>query len=271
MRNFNALLEEQWKQSRFLCVGLDPDLSKLPSHITGSAEEKILTFNREIIDATKDVVCAYKPNSAFYEAFGEEGWRALKATCEYIHATAPDVAIILDAKRGDIGNTNEGYIRMAFDILAVDAITVQPYMGGEALAPFLARKEKGIIVLCRTSNPGAHEFQNKVVDGELLYVTVAKHVRDTWNEHGNCALVVGATAPHELEKVRELVPQMPLLIPGIGAQGGDLEATVRAGKRAMIIAVSRAVIYASSGTDFADAARNQARVYDSAIRAALVQ
>lgn len=273
MRNFNTLLRAQWDEGKFLCVGLDPDVAKIPAHITGTPQERIVAFNRAIIDATKDIVCAFKPNSAFYEAYGQDGWLALQETCDYIHAAAPEVPIILDAKRGDIGNTNEGYAAMAFDILRVDAITVQPYMGGESLAPFFARKDKGVIVLCKTSNAG-NEFQDIDVGGEPLYVRVARAVVGSWNVNGNCAMVVGATHPEELRAIRAIAPEVPLLMPGIGAQGGDLEASVVAGKDArgqgMIINASRAVLYASSGTDFAEAACAKAQEYDSAIRTALV-
>ncbi len=270
VRDFITLVSAQWEKSKFLCVGLDPDIEKIPAHILGTAEEKIVTFLKEIIDATKDEVCAFKPNSAFYEAYGEEGWRALKTICDYIHAVAPGVAIILDAKRGDIGNTNEFYARMAFDYLQVDAITIQPYQGGGAVKPFLERKNKGIFVLCRTSNEGAEEFQSKVIDGEPLYVFVAKQVVTSWNANENCALVMGATAPEELKVVRTLSPDIPLLIPGFGAQGGDLAATVRAAQRNFILNASRSILYASSGMDFATVAHTKAREASTQIQELLV-
>jgi orotidine-5'-phosphate decarboxylase len=270
VRNFNVLLATQWKQSRFLCVGLDTGITKIPAHIVGTTEERIFTFNRDLIDATHDQVCAFKINAAFYEAYGDAGWRALKNTCDYIRSVAPDVAVILDAKRGDIGNTNDGYATMAFDWLGADALTVQPYMGGEALRPIFERKDKGIFVLCRTSNEGAGEFQDLIVDDEPLYLHVARNVTNTWNAQGNCGLVVGATVPEELRKVRELAPDMPFLIPGIGAQGGDLEEVVKAGKHAMIIAVSRAVQYASGSTDFAAVARAKVLEYNASIREAML-
>jgi len=227
----------------------------------GSVEEALFIFNRDIIDATHDLVCAYKPNSAFYEAQGDQGLRALCRTVEYIRETYPHIPVILDAKRADIGSTNLGYVQMAFDIIGVDAITIHPYLGKEALAPFLARKEKGMIVLVKTSNPGAGEFQDLPVGDaqEPLYQVVARHVANAWNTHGNCAIVVGATYPAELEKVRAIVGDMPILIPGIGAQGGEVEATVSAGKDSrgwgMIISASRSIIFASKGDDFARAAR----------------
>lgn len=275
-RDFNQLLQAKWEAGKFLCVGLDPDVAKMPEGITGaSAEERIVAFHRAIIDATRDVAAAFKPNNAFFEAHGEEGWRALKTTIEYIHHAAPEVPVILDAKRADIGNTNNGYARMAFDILEADAITVHPYLGAEAMRPFLERADKGIIVLCRTSNEGAHEFQDSDIHGEPLYKKVAEHVASDWNTNGNCGLVVGATYPAELAEVRAVAPDVPFLIPGIGAQGGDLEAAVKAGRdargRGIIVNASRAVLYASGGADFADAARAKVEEYDSAIRAALVE
>ncbi|HZR40879.1 MAG TPA: orotidine-5'-phosphate decarboxylase [Ktedonobacteraceae bacterium] len=261
---FAALLERGWQQGSLVCVGLDPDYERLPASVSkiGTVEEAIFVFNREIIDATHDLVCAYKPNSAFYEALGDEGWHALVKTVHYIKATYPNIPVILDAKRADIGSTTIGYVQAAFDVIGADAITVHPYLGKEALAPFLERKEKGILVLARTSNPGAGEFQDLLVGDsrEPLYQVVARHVAQSWNTNGNCALVVGATYPAELKQVRAIVGDMPILIPGIGAQGGEVAATVQAGKDSrgwgMIISSSRSVIYASNGPDFAQAARN---------------
>lgn len=275
-RNFQEMMEAQWERGRALCVGLDSELEKIPRSVKGkSAEERLVAFNRAIIDATYDIAGFYKPNSAFYEAHGEEGWRALKWTVEYLHDIAPKTPFILDAKRADIGNTNEGYARMAFDLLGVDAITVHPYLGSEALAPILSRCDKGIFVLCRTSNAGAGELQDLSVDGEPLYMHVARMVASRWNVHGNCGLVVGATYPEEGLRIRAAAPALPFLIPGIGAQGGDIVKTTLAYKdergRGMIISASRTVIFASSGGDFADAARARAEEYASAIRTALLQ
>lgn len=263
MRDWSTLIQAHFTQKRHLCVGLDPDLSKIPAHITGSIEERISTFNRSIIDATKDVVCAFKPNSAFYEAHGAHGLQILKDTCDYIRYTAPEVPIILDAKRGDIGNTNDGYVAMAFDWLGVDAITVHPYMGKESLAPFLARKNKGIIVLCKTSNEGSGEFQNIDIGIEKMYQKVARAVVAEWNANENCALVVGATYPEELRRVREIAPEIPLLTPGVGSQGGDLAASVTAAGGNFILNVGRLIMYAQNP-------RAAARGYDSAIRTVLV-
>ena len=261
--SFITKLESNWQRDNLLCVGLDSDYSQLPDIIkTGRAvDDALFHFNREIIDATHDLVCAYKPNAAFYEAQGEAGWRALLQTVRYVRETYPHIPVILDAKRGDIGSTNAGYVQSAFDYLGVDAITVHPYLGREALAPFLARREKGIIVLVRTSNPGAGEFQDMPIGPaqEPLYMTVARHVAQQWNINGNCAIVVGATYPDELRRTRALVGDIPILIPGIGTQGGEVAATVKAGQdsrgQGMIISASRSIIFASRGSDFADAAR----------------
>ena len=263
MTTFFTKLETCWRRGNFVCVGLDSDYEQLPEIIKAgrAVEDALFHFNREIIDATHDLVCAYKPNSAFYEAQGEAGVRALFQTVRYVRETYPHIPVILDAKRGDIGSTNAGYEQSAFDYLGMDAITVHPYLGREALAPFLARREKGIIVLVRTSNPGAGEFQDIPVgpEQEPLYMVVARRVAQEWNSHGNCAIVVGATYPDELRRVRFLVGDLPILIPGIGAQGGEVAATVKAGQdsrgRGMIISASRSIIFASQGSNFAEAAR----------------
>lgn len=232
------------KNNSLLCVGLDQ----------GEFE-----FNKKIIDQTHDLVCAYKPNFAFYEALGTRGWENLKKTVEYLRTFHPGVATIADAKRADIGNTNNGYVTSIFDELKFDAVTVNPYFGREALQPFLDRKDKGIIVLCRTSNPGSGEFQ----DG--LWEKVAKNVTSDWNVNNNCLLVVGATYPEELRKVREIVGDMTLLVPGIGAQGGDVEKTVKAGlnskKAGMIINSSRGIIFAADPRLEAQKLRDQINQY----------
>jgi len=295
------LLRAKWAEGKFVCVGLDSEFSKIPSAVWQGGNEcevhegnTIVAFNRAIVEATKDIVCAYKPNTAFYEAHGAEGIGALQRTIVDIHAIAPDVPVILDAKRADIGNTNKGYVGAAFGFLRADAITVHPYLGAEALQPFLDMKDKGIIVLCRTSNPGAGEFQDLEVHikgDELEYLTsrlttgvkcsfslekcantpfrnhVAYRVSQHWNAHGNCALVVGATYPGELKEIRAIVGDMPLLIPGVGFQQKDVpmeqqvEQVVTAGQdsrgQGMIINSSRGIIFASSGKDFAEAARRE--------------
>ncbi len=259
---FLEKLTARWQQNHFVCVGLDVDYEQLPAIVKEqrTIEEAIFIFNRAIIDATANLVCAYKPNSAFYERYGEAGLRALSRTISYSQENFPHIPIILDAKRADIGSTNIGYVLSAFDQLGVDAITVHPYLGKEALAPFLERKDKGIIVLAKTSNLGSSEFQDLLV-GEAqvpLYQVVARNVAQSWNSNGNCGLVVGATYPVELRRVREIIGDMPLLIPGIGAQGGDVAATVAAGQDSrgwgMIINSSRGIIYASRGDDFAQMA-----------------
>jgi orotidine-5'-phosphate decarboxylase len=260
---FTTKLESGWQRDNFVCVGLDSDYEQVPDVIKAgrSVEDALFHFNREIIDATHDLVCAYKPNAAFYEAQGEAGWRALLNTVRYVREIYPQIPVILDAKRADIDNTNLGYVQSAFDYLGVDAITVHPYLGREALAPFLARKEKGIIVLVKTSNPGAGEFQDLPVgpEQEPLYMVVARHVVQAWNGNGNCAIVVGATYPDELRRVREVAGDMPILIPGIGTQGGDVAATVKMGQDSrgwgMIINAARSIIFASKGSDFAVTAR----------------
>lgn len=285
-RNFRELLEAKWAERKFVCVGLDSELTKIPEIVRNSSNTTrgiLVKFNRNIIAATRDLVLAYKPNIAFYEAHGGAGLLALKETIEEIHKLAPDVPVILDAKRADIGNTNNGYVEMAFTELNADAITVHPYLGSEALKPFLDRKDKGIIVLCKTSNPGAGEFQDLPVTvhseervclekaGAIhgwmtqsgcytkLFIHLAYKVSHEWNNNSNCCVVVGATYPDELRQVRGIVDDMPVLIPGIGAQGGDIEKTVKAGidsrGRGMIINSSRGIIFASSGTNYAEMAR----------------
>jgi orotidine-5'-phosphate decarboxylase len=275
-RHFGELLSAQWEAGRFLCVGLDTDFEKIPESVPrGDLEETILAFNRAIIDATKDLVCSYKPNAAFYEARGDEGLRALRATIQYVNDQAPEVPVILDSKRADIGNTNLGYIDAFFTHLHADAITVPPYLGKESLQPFLSRKEKGVFVLCRTSNEGSGEFQDLKIDGTPLYKVVAKHAAEEWNENGNVGLVTGATYPEEMKEIREIAGKLPFLIPGIGAQNGDLKKSVQSGVdtagKGLILAVARAVIYASNGKDFADAARKRAEQYNSEIAGALVE
>jgi len=273
-RNFKALLEAQWDQKKFLCVGLDSDLEKIPEEFRQlGVTNGILAFNRTIVDATKDIASSYKPNSAFYEAHGDEGFAALRATIMYINEVAPEIPVILDAKRADIGNTNYGYSRSAFEHLLADAITVHPYFGSEALQPFFEQKDKGVIVLCRSSNAGSNEIQDLPVDGEPLYKVIARLTATTWNAHDNCGVMVGATYPQELAEVRAIVADMPILIPGIGAQGGDIGRTVHAAKNShgngMIIAASRAILFASTGKDFAEAARQKAQELHDAILKAL--
>jgi orotidine-5'-phosphate decarboxylase len=255
--NFIQALNTIWeKNNSLVCVGLDPDLRKIPQHLQ-DAEYPLFEFNRAIIDKTADLVCAYKPQIAYYAGAGLE--RDLELTIEHIHTAHPGVPVILDAKRGDIGSTAEMYVMEAFERYKADAVTVNPYMGTDTLEPFLKRDDKGVVILCRTSNPGAVDFQDLDVGGQTLYQTVAHKAHTDWNRNGNVMLVVGATYPEELGQIRAITGDMPFLVPGIGAQGGDVENAVRNGKDSrgtgMVINSSRGIIYASSGEDFADAAR----------------
>lgn len=259
---FITRLKEAWKANKYVAVGLDPDVTKLPSPIAdiASIDEAFFAFNKAIIDETAELAAAYKLNSAFYEAGGEAGYRALKRTTAYIADEYPELLVIIDAKRGDIGNTNEQYARSLLEDLGADAITVHPYLGREAAEPFLKRHDKGVFVLARTSNSGAKEFQDLSVDGEPLYMRVARNVSKDWNVNGNCGLVVGATYVDELTQVRTVAPALPILIPGVGAQGGNAREAFNAGKTAdggLLITVSRSIIYASKGDEFAQDARKE--------------
>ncbi len=231
-----------------LCVGLDPDPDKLPQDLAASYDP-LLSFGRRVVDATCDLAAAYKPQIAFYSALGAEA--ELAATIAYIRAKAPHALIILDAKRGDIGNTAVAYAREAFDRYAADAVTVNPYMGEDSVLPFLARPDRGAILLCRTSNPGARDFQDLLSDGVPLYRRVAARAAESWNAHGNLMLVVGATFPNEMAELRRAHPQLTFLVPGIGAQGGDLQAILQHGLdaagRGLLISASRSIIYAGDG------------------------
>ena len=292
--SFYQRLNAAWDRSgSMLCVGLDPDVSRFPTSMRGSVDA-IEDFCKAIVDATGDLVCAFKPQIAYFAAVGAE--KQLENVCEYIRAKFPDVVLILDAKRGDIGDTAALYAREAFSRYGADAVTVNPYLGTDSLEPFLATPGKGTIVLCRTSNAGSSEFQSLEVDGEPVYLRVARTAAAKWRSIGECALVVGATYPEELARVRAIVGDMPILVPGIGAQGGDINAVVRAGatspssattsqattsqaattqattpaasRRGLIINSSRAILYASDGADFATAARDAALATRTAINAA---
>ena len=265
-------LRARWQQAdSLLCVGLDPDLAKFPDafvddgHVDNS--DVLFAFCRDIADATAEFACAFKPQIAYFAAHNG-GEAALQRLIAHINATHPDVPVILDAKRGDIGSTAEQYALEAFDRYGADAVTLNPYMGRDSAAPFLQRNDRGCVFLCHTSNPGARDFQELVVsdangDRAPLYQHVARTIARDWNGDGNCALVVGATFPEELKVIRDIVGDMPLLIPGIGAQGGDVEAVVRNGKTAdgsgLMINSSRGILYASSGAGYAEAAANAAR------------
>lgn len=232
-----------------LCVGLDSHIESIPSQFK-NARQPQFEFNRWIIDQTHSFVCAYKPNIAFYEARGPEGVHELELTMAYLQENHPSIVTICDAKRADIGSTNLGYVTAIFDVFGFDAITLHPYLGREAMKPFLDRSDKACIVLCRTSNPGAGELQDLLIGGKPLWQIVAEQVRDVWNANENCMLVVGATYPEELSQVREIVGEMTLLVPGIGTQGGDVKKAVRAGlnkaNHGMIINSSRAVIFSKT-------------------------
>lgn len=255
--SFKAWLTRASKQNRsLLCVGLDPDLARFPDELV-EKPDAIFQFNKAVVDATKELVCAYKPQIAHYAAEAAEA--QLLATIEYIHAQT-DVPVILDAKRGDIGSTALMYARELYDRYGADCATVNPYMGQDAMAPYLEREEKGVLVLCRTSNPGGGDLQNLTLEGgRTVYEEVAHQAVTRWNANDNVGLVVGATRPEELGRIREIVGEMPLLLPGVGAQGADLERMMAsAGGGGMIVNASRGVIYASTGQDFADAARAEA-------------
>jgi orotidine-5'-phosphate decarboxylase len=262
---FITKLSAAWTaHDSLLCVGLDPDVAKFPADLQ-EQPDGIFLFCKAIIDATADAACAFKPQIAYFAALGAED--QLQAICAYLREQYPHIPIVLDAKRGDIGATAEQYAREAFERYGADAVTVNPYMGFDSIAPYLEWKDRGVIILCRTSNPGGSDLQFLKVDGMPLYQHVAHLVAEKWNSNGQCGLVVGATFPEELAQVRKIVGDMPLLVPGIGAQGGDIEATVMAGRVAngtgMMINSSRAILYAKAnqkeGEDFAQAAQRAAR------------
>ncbi|WP_395684259.1 orotidine-5'-phosphate decarboxylase [Dokdonella sp.] len=264
---FVQSLQAAWRRNDSLvCVGLDPEPAKFPQCFAGDPDA-VFGFCRAIVDATADLVCAFKPQIAHFAALGAED--ALRRLIAHIHAAHPGVPVILDAKRGDIGSTAQNYVIEAFDRYGADAVTVNPYLGRDSLQPFLDRADKGVIVLCRTSNAGAGDLQDLVVEGRPLYQHVAAKVANEWNANGNCVLVVGATWPQQLRDVRTLVGDVPFLVPGVGAQGGDVEAVVKNGCTSdgtgLLVSSSRAILYASGGDDFADAARNAARVLRDAI------
>jgi orotidine-5'-phosphate decarboxylase len=258
---FHNRLAAAWAASdSLLCVGLDPDPSRFPDYV-GQDSRAIEFFCDMIIDSTGDLVCAFKPQIAYFAAHGAE--KALENICNRIRRDFPRVMLILDAKRGDIGDTAEMYAREAFDRYGADAVTVNPWLGTDSLEPFFSRSDRGVFVLCRTSNPGSGELQSvRDANGEALYETVAKRAATEWSKRAAVGLVVGATKPDELRRVRELVGDLPLLVPGVGAQGGDAATVVRNGATSdgtgLIVNSSRAVLYASDDDDFAAAARSAA-------------
>jgi orotidine-5'-phosphate decarboxylase len=274
MKFVEKLVAASRQHNSLLCVGLDPEPGRFPASFQAlSREEAVVRFCEQIIAATAPFVCAFKPNIAFFEALGPGGMLAFQKVCRAVPAHIP---IIVDAKRGDLGNTARHYATALFDVYGCDAVTVNPYLGYDSVAPFLDYADKGIILLCRTSNPSARDFQDLLVrseDGEArpLYEVVAQRIQ-SWNTAGNCGLVVGATYPQELQTIRAMCPDMPILIPGVGAQGGDLEASVQAGVDAhgerAILAVSRSILYAGHGNDFNEAAANEARILREHMNAA---
>ena len=257
---FHERLRAAWRhQQSLLCVGIDPELSRLPVELQEHAEP-FLAFGKAIVDATAPHVCAFKPQAAHFAAKGFED--QLAALIEYIHHQYPGIPVILDVKRGDVGGTAICYAQEAFERYAADAVTVNPYLGYDSIAPYLAYQNRGVIVLCRTSNPHSDWLQKGRVEETPLYLAVARQVAE-WDEHQQCMLVTGATYPEELRRVRDAVEDMPLLVPGVGAQGGDIERVISAGKdqegAGMVISSSRGIIFASSDSDFAQRAADAAQ------------
>jgi orotidine-5'-phosphate decarboxylase len=256
---FHDQLSRSWTASNsLLCIGLDPDPARFPSALD-TGHDAVFRFCKEIVDATADLVCAFKPQIAYFASQREEP--ALERLCAHIRDAHPDVTLILDAKRGDIGSTAEHYAREAFGRYGAHAVTVNPYLGGDSVVPYFSHGG-GVIALCRTSNPGGKDLQALDCGGKPLYIRVAEMIAGEWAQHGECGLVVGATYPEELGAVRAVVGDLPILVPGIGAQGGDPRAAVEAGAtpdgRGLMISSSRAILYAGSGDDFAAAARQAA-------------
>jgi orotidine-5'-phosphate decarboxylase len=256
------------RNESLLCVGLDPELELFPSHLQREPAT-IIEFNRTIIEATQDLVCCYKPNIAFYQRYGAEGWAALRAT---IGSVPPHIPVLLDAKSGDVGNTMRAYADAAFLELKADAVTLAPWYGHDAIRPFLAYRDRGVFLVCRTSNAGGADFQDALIEGEPLYLRVARRAVE-WNRpHGHIGLVVGATGPAQARAVRAAAPELAFLVPGLGAQGADLEAAVGAALRidgaGILAAASRSILYAGSGPDYAGAARAEAQRLRAALNLA---
>ncbi|RXJ50577.1 orotidine-5'-phosphate decarboxylase [Gelidibacter gilvus] len=254
------LIEQIRLKKSFLCIGLDVDLSKIPEHLL-KEEDPIFAFNKAIIDATHQLCVAYKPNTAFYEAYGLKGWKSLERTIQYLNQKHPEIFTIADAKRGDIGNTSSMYAKAFFEDLGFDSVTVAPYMGKDSVEPFLEFKEKHTILLALTSNEGAFDFQTKTIDGKEVY----KHVLETsktWKNSENLMYVVGATKAEYLADIRSIIPNSFLLVPGVGAQGGNLQDVCKYGMNnsvGLLINSSRGIIYASNGKDFAEVSAEKAR------------
>lgn len=247
-----------------LCIGLDSEFEKLPDRFK-LLDNPQFEFNKWIIGQTHEYAAVYKPNVAFYEARGDQGILELKMTMDYLRGEYPDIFTICDCKRADIGNTNNGYIKSLFDWFGFDAITLHPYLGREALQSFLDRKDKGCIILCRTSNPGAGELQDLVSDGKPIWQIVAEKVRDEWNENGNCMLVVGATYPKEMKTIRDLAGDMTFLVPGVGVQGGEIKPVLEVGlnsqKKGLIINSARGIIFSDNPGEEAKKLKNEINFY----------
>jgi orotidine-5'-phosphate decarboxylase len=255
------LVAQIHKKQSFLCIGLDTDLEKIPTHLL-EEEDPIFAFNKDIIDATHHLCVAYKPNTAFYEAYGIKGWKALEKTIRYLNEKHPEIFTIADAKRGDIGNTSTRYAKAFFEDLEFDSVTIAPYMGKDSVEPFLAFKNKHTILLALTSNKGAFDYQTKIVDGKELYKTVLE-TSQTYENAENLMYVVGATKASFLTEIRELIPNSFLLVPGVGAQGGSLEEVCQFGMNnqiGLLINSSRGIIYSSNDIDFAEAAAASAKI-----------
>jgi orotidine-5'-phosphate decarboxylase len=257
---FMEKIRQAWiKNNSLVCVGLDPDIKKMPACLQ-DAKYPVFEFNKALIDATADLVCCYKPQCAYYS--GQDVETELKMTMSYLKEAYPEIPVILDAKRGDIGPTAEMYAREAFDIFDADAVTVNPYMGLDTLKPFIDYTDRGTVILCRTSNPSSKELQDLICDGRPVYEHVAMLAQNKWNYNKNILLVIGATFPEELRRVRAICPEIPFLVPGVGAQGGDVQKVIESGLAAdglgLIINSSRGIIYADSSAQFADGARKAA-------------
>ena len=251
------LINQIKKKKSFLCIGLDVDLNKIPQHLL-KEDDPIFAFNKAIIEATHHLCVAYKPNTAFYEAYGLKGWKSLEKTINYLNENHPEIFTIADAKRGDIGNTSSMYAKAFFEDLAFDSVTVAPYMGKDSVEPFLAFKDKHTILLALTSNQGAFDFQTKTIDGQELYKKVLETSK-AWTNSENLMYVVGATKAEFLSDIRKIVPDSFLLVPGVGAQGGNLQDVCKYGMNdnvGLLINSSRGIIYASKDLDFAQAAKN---------------
>lgn len=258
------------KKNSFLCIGLDVDLDKVPKHLL-EEDDPIFAFNKEIIDATHPYCVAYKPNIAFYEAYGLKGWQSLEKTISYINEQHPEIFTIADAKRGDIGNTSSRYAKAFLENLGFDSITVAPYMGKDSVEPFLANENKHVILLALTSNQGAYDFQTLKVGGEELYKQIIK-VSKTWNNSEHLMYVVGATQAEYLAEIRKIIPDSFLLVPGVGAQGGSLQEVCKYGMNkqvGLLVNSSRGIIYASDREDFAEAAAKKARELQQEMEAIL--